>query len=78
MPVRARVGPPFSLMVTVVEFVPSIPVQGALVKAINISLNIRLAAVQVSQGLMLVLDIINLLDAEGVVKTLPVTLQING
>ena len=54
-----------------------IPVRGALTKAVNGYLHIRLAAVQVTQGLVLSPNILNLLDAEGVVKVLPVALQID-
>ena len=67
---------PLQQRVHVVQYVPSIPVRGALVKSINGSLHIKLAAVQVIQGLVLAPDILNLLDAEGLVKTLPATLQI--
>ena len=60
------------------QSVPSILVRGALVKAVNGSLHIRLAAVQVTQGLVLAPNILNILGAEGVVKMLPVALQIDG
>ena len=69
---------PLQQQVRVVQSVPSILVRGALVKAVNGSLHIRLATVQVTQGLMLAPDILNLLDAEGVVKTLPVALRVDG
>eukprot|EP00171_Calliarthron_tuberculosum_P007727 IDg7727t1 len=42
------------------------------------SSSIRLAAVRVTQGLVLAPDNLNLLDAEGVVETLSVALQIYG
>ena len=69
---------PLQQRVCVVESVTSIPVRGALVKAVNGDLHIRLAAVQVAQGLVLAPDILNFLDAEGVVETLPAVLQIDG
>ena len=69
---------PLQQQVRVVQSVPSILVRGALVKAVNGSLHIRLAAVQVTQGLVLAPNIINLLNAEGVVKRLPLALQIDG
>ena len=64
--------------VRVVKSVLSIPVSGALSNLPNGYLHIRLTAVQVTQGLVLAPNILNLLDAEGVVKTLPVVLQIDG
>ena len=63
--------------VRVVQSVPSILLRGALVKAVNVSLHIRLAAVQITQGLVLAPNILNILDAEGLVKTLLVALQID-
>ena len=57
---------------------PSILVHAVLVKSVNGSLHIRLAVVQVTQGLVLAPNILNLLDAECVVKTLSVALQIEG
>ena len=60
------------------ESVPSIPVCGALFKAVNGALHIRLVTVQVAQVLVLLRTILNLLYTEGVVKTLPVVLQIDG
>ena len=57
--------------------VPSIPVRGAVVKYINEDLHMRLSALQVAQGLVLAPNILNLLNAEDVVKTLPVALQID-
>ena len=68
---------PLQQWVRVVQSVPILPVRGALVKSVNGCLHIRLAALQVTQGLVLAPDILNLLDAEGVVKTLPVALQID-
>ena len=59
------------------ESVPSIPVRVALAKYVNGYLHIRLAEIQLAQGLVLAPNIINLLDAEGAVKTLPVALQID-
>ena len=69
---RQTTNKPLQQRVRVVQSVPRIPVRGALVKAVNRSLHIRLAAVQVTQGLLLGPNILNLLGAEGVVKTLPV------
>ena len=71
---RQTADKPLQQQVRVVKSVPIIPVRGALFKAVNGSLHIRLAAVQVTKGLVLAPDILNLLDAEGVVKTLPVPL----
>ena len=71
---RQTANEPLQQQVLVVQSVPSIPVRSALVKDVNGSLHIRLAAAQVTQGLVLAPDIINLLDAEGVVKNLAVTL----
>ena len=75
---RHTTGKPLQQRVRVVKSVPRILVRGALVKAVNGYLHIMLAALQVTQGLVLAPDILNLLDAEGVVKTLPVALQIDG
>ena len=58
--------------------VPSIPVRGAVVKYINEDLHMRLSALQVAQGLVLAPNILNLLNAEDIVKMLPVALQIDG
>ena len=60
------------------ESATSILVHGDLVKDVNGALHIRLAEVQVAQGLVLATDILNLLYAEGLFKTLPVALQIYG
>ena len=67
---------PLQQRVHVVQYIPSIPVRGALVKSVNGSLNIKLAAVQVIQGLVLARNILTVLDAEGLVKPLPARLQI--
>ena len=75
---RQTADEPLQQQVRVVQSVPSILVRGALVKAVNGSLHIRLAAVQVTQGLVLAPNILNILGAEGVVKMLPVALQIDG
>ena len=64
--------------VRVVQSVPIIPVRGALVKAVNGYLLIRLAEVQVTKGLVLAPDMLNILDDEGVLKSLSVALQIYG
>ena len=69
---------PLQQQVLVVQSVPSILVRDALVKAFNGYLHIRLAAVQFTQGLVLAPNILNLLNAEGLVKTLLVALQIDG
>ena len=69
---------PLQQRVCVVGSVPSIPVRGALVKYINEDLHMRLSALQVAQGLVLAPNILNLLNAEDVVKTLLVALQIDG
>ena len=74
---RQTADKPLQKRVHVVESVPSIPVRSTLVKAVNGDLHIRFTAVQVAQGLVLAPDILNLLDAEGVFKTLPVALQID-
>ena len=60
------------------QSVSRILVCGALIKAVNGFLHIMLEAVQVTQGLVLAPDILNLINAEGVVKVLPVALQIYG
>ena len=75
---RQTTNKPLQQRVRVVQSIPSIPVRGALVKYVNGDLHIRLVAVQVTQGLVMSPDILNLLDAEGVVKMLPVELQIDG
>ena len=75
---RQTADEPLQRRVRVVQSNSSISVRGALIKAVNGSLHIRLVAVQVTQGLVLAPDILNILDAEGVVKTLPVVLQIDG
>ena len=75
---RQTADKPLQQRVCVVQSVPIILVSSALVKDLNGYLHIRLAAVQVTQGLVLEPDILNLLDAEGEFKTLPVALQIDG
>ena len=75
---RQTANEPLQQRVRVVESVPIILVRDALVKAFNGALHIRLAAVQVAQGLVMAPDILNLLYAEGLFKTLPVALQIYG
>ena len=75
---RQTADKPLQQRVRVVDSIPSILVRGALIKAVNGALHIRLAEVQVAQGLVLATDILNLLYAEGVVKTPPVALQIDG
>ena len=74
---RQTTDEPLHQQVRVVQSIPSIPVRGALVKAVTGSLHTRLAAVQVTQGLVLVPNILNILDGEGLVKTLHVLLQID-
>jgi hypothetical protein len=56
---------------------PSIMVRSVVVEAVNGALHIGLAAVQVTQSLVLAPNILNLLVAESVIKALPVALQIN-
>ena len=75
---RQTANEPLQQQVRVFQSVPSIPVRGALVKSVNRDLHIRLVAVQVTQVLVLSPDILNLLDAEGVVKMLQVALKIDG
>ena len=60
------------------DSVPSTPVRVAVVKAINGDLQFRLAAVCVAQDLVLAPNIINLLAVEGIVKTLPLVMLIDG
>ena len=59
------------------EFVTSIPVSVAIIKFINRDLHFRFATVCVPQSLVLAPNITNILDAEGIVETLPVALQID-
>ena len=75
---RQTADEPIQRRVHVVQSNSSIPVQGALIKYVNGSLHIRLVAVQVTQGIVLAPNILNLLGAEGVVKMLLVALQIDG
>ncbi len=63
--------------IRVVETDPSITVRSAVVEAVNGALHIGLAAVRVTQSLVLAPNILNLLVAESVIKALPVALQIN-
>ena len=63
--------------VSIADSVPIIMVCGALVKSVNVALQFRLTAVRITQDLVMAPDIINLLDVEGVVETLPVALQID-
>ena len=60
------------------ESVPIILVRFFIVKYVNESLQLRFAAVYAAQGLVLVPNTINLLDAEGVVEKILVALQIDG
>ncbi len=63
--------------IRVMETDPSIMVRSVVVEAVNGALHIGLAAVQVTQSLVLAPNILNLLVAESVIKALPVALQIN-
>ena len=65
---------PLQQQVRVVESVPSIPVYGAVVRAVNGALQFIFVAVHIAQGLVLAPDTLNLLDVEGLVETLPVAL----
>jgi hypothetical protein len=56
---------------------PSITIRSAVVEAVNGALHIGLALVQVVQSLVLAPNSLNLLVAEGIIKALPVALQIN-
>ncbi len=63
--------------IRVVEIDPSITIRSVVVEAVNGALHIGLAAVRVTQSLVLAPNILNLLIAESVIKALPVALQIN-
>jgi hypothetical protein len=63
--------------IRVLETDPSITIRSAVVEAVNGTLHIGLALVRVVQSLVLAPYSLNLLVAEGVVKALPVALQIN-
>jgi hypothetical protein len=63
--------------IRVLETDPSITIRSAVVEAVNGALHIGLALVRVVQSLVLAPYSLNLLVAEGVVKALPVALQIN-
>jgi hypothetical protein len=61
----------------VLETDPSIKIRSAVVEAVDGALHIGLAVVRVVQSLVLALNSPNLLVAEGLIKALPVVLQIN-
>jgi len=63
--------------IRVVETDPSITVRSAVVEVVNGALHIGLAAVRVTQSLVLAPNILNFLVAESVIKALPMALQIN-
>jgi hypothetical protein len=56
---------------------PSITIRSAVAEAVNGALHIGLAVVRVVQSIVLAPNSLNLLVAEGVIKALPVALQIN-
>ena len=62
----------------VVDSVPIILAHVSIVKSNNRSLQFRLVAVLIALVLVLATDILNILDAEDLIKTLPVALQIDG
>jgi hypothetical protein len=62
--------------IRVLEIDPSIMISSAVVEAVNAALQIGLAMVRVVQSLVLASSSLNLLVAEGVIKALPVALQI--
>jgi hypothetical protein len=64
------------LRIRVLETDPSITIRSAVVEAVNGALHIGLAVVRVVQSLLLAPNSLNLLFAEGVIKALPVALQI--
>ncbi len=74
---RQTINEFFQQRIRVVETNPNITVRSAIVEAINGALHIGLAAVRVTQSLVLAPNILNLLVAESVIKALPVVLQIN-
>ena len=59
------------------KYVPIVPVCVAIVKSINGALQFSLTMVCVEQGLVIVLNILNLLDDADVFKTHPGALQID-
>jgi hypothetical protein len=61
----------------VLETDPSITIRSAVAEAVNGALHIGLAVVRVLQSLVLAPNSLNLLVADGVIKALPVALQIN-
>jgi hypothetical protein len=67
----------FQQWIRVAEIDPSITVRSVVVEAVNGALHIELAAVRVTQSLVLAPNILNLFIAESVIKALPVALQIN-
>jgi hypothetical protein len=62
--------------IRLLETDPSITIRSAAVEAVNGTLHIGLAVARVVQSLVLAPNGINLLVAEGVIKGLPVALQI--
>ena len=67
---------PFHYWVSVLESVPSISAYVAIIKDVNGDLHSRLIVLCVAQGLFMLPNILNLLNAEVVAKTLPVATQI--
>jgi hypothetical protein len=63
--------------IRVLETDPSITIRSTVFEAVNGALHIGLAVVRVVQSLVLAPNSLNLLVDEGVIKALPVALQIN-
>jgi hypothetical protein len=63
--------------IRVLETDPSVTIRSAVFESVNGALHIGLAVVRVVQSLVMAPNSLNLLVAEGVIKALPVALQIN-